>query len=169
MEFLILKMGSTLPSLKSRRGDFEDWIIRGADLRPEEVRVIDVQAGEPLPMPHAGYAAILSGSHSMVTERAPWSERTAEWLRKAVAGGVPMLGICYGHQLLAHAHGGQVADNPGGREFGTMQITLDGAAARDKLLGGLPARIPMHEGHTQSVLSLPPDAMRLAENARDPH
>jgi GMP synthase (glutamine-hydrolysing) len=169
VEFLVLKMGSTLPSLKSRRGDFEDWVIRGADLRPAEVRVIDVLAGEPLPRPPGGCAAILTGSHSMVTERAPWSEQAAEWLRRAVRGGVPVLGICYGHQLLAYAHGGRVADNPLGREFGTVQVTLDGAAATDELLGGLPARIPAHEGHTQSVLSLPPGAVRLAANDWDSH
>src|SRR4030042_4477261 len=89
----------------------------------------------------------------MVTERAPWSEQAAEWLRKAVSGGVPVLGICYGHQLLAYAHGGRVADNPLGREYGTVQVRMGGAAARDELLGGLPASIPVHEGHTQSVLS----------------
>ena len=169
MEFLVLKMGSTIPSLKSRRGDFEDWIIHGADLRPAEARVIDVQAGEPLPRPQSGFAAIVSGSHSMVTERTLWSELGAEWLRNAVAGGVPVLGICYGHQLLAYAHGGRIANNPRGREFGTVQVTLDGAAAADELLGGLPARIPAHEGHTQSVLSLPRGAVGLAANAWDPH
>jgi GMP synthase (glutamine-hydrolysing) len=46
---------------------------------------------------------------------------------------------------------------------------MERAAAGDELLGGLPASIPVHEGHTQSVLALPPGAVRLAANAWDPH
>jgi GMP synthase (glutamine-hydrolysing) len=105
----------------------------------------------------------------MVTERLPWSEQAAEWLREAVSARVPVLGICYGHQLLAYAHGGRVGDNPRGREYGTVQVALDGEAARDRLLGGMPARFPAQEGHTQSVLSLPRGAVRLASNPWDPH
>ncbi|MEZ4555438.1 MAG: gamma-glutamyl-gamma-aminobutyrate hydrolase family protein [Caldilineaceae bacterium] len=50
----------------------------------------------------------MTGSHSMVTDRAAWSERSADWLRAVVAAEWPVLGICFGHQLLAHAWGGVV-------------------------------------------------------------
>jgi len=165
--FLILKMGSTLPSLRDRRGDFEDWVARGAGLSASETRVVDVLAEPALPPLDGAAGVIVTGSHTMVTERQPWSERAAQWLCGAVSGGVPVLGICYGHQLLAHAHGGEVADNPHGREFGTVQIELDAAGRVDALLGVLPAAFAAHEGHTQSVLRLPPGAVRLAANAWD--
>ncbi len=167
MSFLILKMGSTLPALKMRRGDFEDWITRGAGLAEEETRVIDVPSREDLPEPDGALGVFVTGSHTMVTERRDWSERAAEWLRGAVRRGLPVLGICYGHQLLAHAHGGEVADNPRGREFGTVQVALDAAAQSDALLGELPGTFAAHEGHTQSVLRLPPGAVRLASNPWD--
>ena len=60
----------------------------------------------------------------MVSEREPWSERAAEWLREVAQRGIPLLGICYGHQLLAHALGGRVGANPQGREIGTVEVGL---------------------------------------------
>ncbi|WP_438612278.1 glutamine amidotransferase-related protein, partial [Klebsiella variicola] len=47
-------------------------------------------------------------SPAMVTERLPWSEEAAEWLRQAMAIKLPLFGVCYGHQLLAYALGGEV-------------------------------------------------------------
>ena len=52
--------------------------------------------------------------------------------------GLPLFGICYGHQLLAHALGGEVGDNPVGREMGTVGIDLHPEAAHDPLFDGLP-------------------------------
>jgi GMP synthase (glutamine-hydrolysing) len=164
---VILKMGSTLPSLKTRRGDFDDWIISGAGLSRSEVTVIDVPAGDPLPPSDGEAGVIVTGSHTMVTERKDWSERTADWLRDAVSRGLPVLGICYGHQLLAHALGGEVGNNPRGREFGSAEIALEEPAKVDELLGILPERFTASEGHTQSVLKLPKGAVRLASNEWD--
>jgi GMP synthase (glutamine-hydrolysing) len=164
---VILKMGSTLPSLRSRRGDFEDWIIFGASLGAAEIDVVDVPVGAELPPLDGAMGVIVTGSHTMVTERRDWSERAARWLQDVVSRGVAVLGICYGHQLLAHAHGGEIGNNPRGREFGTVQVELDEAGRADSLLGGLPPTFRAHEGHTQSVLRLPPGAVRLASNSWD--
>ena len=110
---------------------------------------------------------VITGSHDMVTERQPWSEQAAAWLPGLVERGIPTLGICYGHQLLAHALGGEVGDNPNGREFGTVTVDLEAEAADDPLLGGLPARLPVQVCHTQSALTLPAGARRLAHGSRD--
>ena len=110
---------------------------------------------------------VITGSHDMVTERQPWSERAAAWLPGLVERGIPTLGICYGHQLLAHALGGEVGDNPNGREFGTVTVELTAEAADDPLLGGLPARLPVQVCHTQSALTLPAGARRLAHGSRE--
>ncbi len=165
--FLILKMGSTLPGLRSRKGDFEDWITAGLGRSAGAPEVIDVAAGAALPHANGHTGVVVTGSHAMVTERRDWSERAADWLREAVARGLPVLGICYGHQLLAHAHGGVVGDNPGGREFGTVDVSLNEAAREDELLAGLPRSIRAHVGHTQSVLRVPGGAVVLASNTRD--
>src|SRR5690606_2484463 len=111
--------------------------------------------------------AVLTGSGAMVTDRLDWSEATAEWLRGAVAAGLPLLGICYGHQLLADALGGRVADHPDGREVGTIEVERLAAADGDALFDAAPARFRAHATHEQSVLELPPGAVALASSAHD--
>ena len=79
-----------------------------------------------------------------------------------------MLGICYGHQLLAHALGGRVDYNPRGREMGTVELELRGDAALDPLFRGLGPRLHAHATHRQSVLEPPRGAEVLARSALDP-
>jgi GMP synthase (glutamine-hydrolysing) len=164
---LIIKTGSTLPGLKSRKGDFENWIIAGMSVGADEVTVVDVTAGEPLP-PNGAYAGVVvTGSHSMVTEHPRWSERAARWLALEIAVETPTLGICYGHQLLGYALGGTVEENPLGWELGTVEITLEDPASRDVLLGGFDSMLKVHASHTQSLTRLPRGAVRLASSSRD--
>ena len=168
-DLYVIKLGSTLPDLAVRMGDFEDWIIRGMGVAREVVVVVDPTRGEALPDPAEVAGAVLSGSHAMVTGNEPWSERTAVWLCDAVALGVPVLGICYGHQLLAYALGGEVGDNPLGHELGTVTTHLTSDAASDPLLGGLGPTITVHASHAQTVLRLPDGATCLATSAMDRH
>ena len=143
--FLILETGQPTPSLR-RYGGFPHWIRVAAGLRADEAVVVNVEQGEPLPACHArdgmGFAGVLiTGSAAMVTERHDWSERSAEWLREAAHAGLPLFGICYGHQLLAHALGGEVGVNPTGREMGTIDLQLHPHADEDPLFKGLPAQL----------------------------
>jgi len=166
---LVVKTGSTLPAIRARRGDFETWIAQGMGLAPDAIDVVDVSTGAALPRPDAPAGIVVTGSSAMVSAREPWSERTGAWLADAVGAGTPVLGICYGHQLLAHALGGRVAKNPRGREIGTIQLRLAPDAKQDALLGALPARTRAHTTHLESVLELPPGARWLAESDADPN
>lgn len=164
--FLILETGQPTPSMR-RHGSFSHWIRVAAGLARDEAMMVDVARGEALPE-RAGFAGVLvTGSAAMVTERLDWSERSAAWLRDAAHAGQPLLGICYGHQLIAHALGGQVGYNPQGREMGTVGIDVHPVAQADPLFTGLPARIPAQVTHLQSVLTPPPGATVLAGNAHD--
>jgi len=167
-KLLVIKCGATLSNLLQRKGDFEDWIVTGTGLDPEDVVIVNVEHDETLPDPETLAGAIITGSHAMVTERRPWSEQTAAWLKSAV-GQVPLLGICYGHQLLGHALGGAVADNPLGREMGMVQVDFTPAAAADKLFNDLPTTITAPVSHQQSLRRLPEGAILLAHSAREPH
>ena len=163
---LILETGRPVPSLR-RQGDFTHWIRVAAGLPAQAVQVCRVSSGEPLPTAGRHAGVVITGSGAMVTDREGWSERSAEWLRAAAARGTPLLGICYGHQLLADALGGEVADNPRGREIGTVPVDLHADAARDPLFAGLPNRFHAHTTHRQTVLRAPADAVVLAHSALD--
>ncbi len=133
------------------------------------MRVVAVFDGESLPAPESPAAVVVTGSSAMLSERAPWSERAAGWLKQAVASGTPVLGICYGHQLLGHALGGEVGPNPRGREMGTVRVDLCAAGCDDALLGSLERPLRVQATHVESLLELPPGATVLAGNAADPH
>jgi GMP synthase (glutamine-hydrolysing) len=164
--FLILETGQPLRTLK-RHGGFSHWIRVAAGLGAHEAVVARIERGDPLPG-RAGFAGIIvSGSPAMVTDRAAWSEQAAAWLREAAHDGQWLLGICYGHQLLAHALGGQVADNPAGRESGTVRIDLHPPAAQDPLFAHLPLDFVAHTSHVQTVLRAPEGATVLARSQRD--
>jgi len=168
---LLIKTGSTIPEM-IEHGDFDELVARGMGLARDALQVVDVEHGAELPDPGAHRGAVITGSAAMVTERLPWSERTARWAAAAVERGLPLLGICYGHQLLADAFGGEVGPNPAGREIGTVEVTLTPAGRADRLLGAV-ARpgepLVVQATHQQSVLRLPPEARLLAQNTVDPH
>jgi GMP synthase (glutamine-hydrolysing) len=166
---LIIRTGQAPENIRARHGDFPHWFRLGAQLMPHQLHVIDVAAGEALPAPHDVSGALITGSAAMVTERAPWSERTAGWIRNAMDVDLPLLGVCYGHQLMAHALGGRVDYLPGGREIGTLPIELLPGAEQDPLAAHLPAKFRAHTTHEQSVLDVPKEAQVLARSARDPH
>jgi GMP synthase (glutamine-hydrolysing) len=163
----IIKVGSTFPFLRSNRGDFEDWILSGMEIPRERAVVLDARNGSRLPEPDGLSGIVVTGSHAQATDHHPWSEQTAHWLGEAVGREIPTLGICYGHQLLAYAMGGEVGDNPRGLDFGTVQLHLTPDAQEDALLGGLPSQVRVQVSHAQSVLRLPDGARRLASSAME--
>ena len=128
---------------------------------------VDVFKQQPLPSAESLSAVVITGSPAMVSERQAWSEQTAEWLASAVDKNIPVLGVCYGHQLLAHALGGRVDANPKGRQIGTVKARLINNSAQDPLIGHLPEIFTAQTSHSQVVLQPPPNAERLATSPLD--
>lgn len=166
---IIFKVGDAVGSLPRESGDFEHWIIDGIGPMQDSIEIIDPRCGDPLPGIADVGGAIITGSGSMVTDRAPWSEDLARWLRTAVPENVPILGICYGHQLLAHALGGEVGYHSLGIEIGTVSVRLSPSAHDDALFADFPDEFLAQAVHRQSVMRLPPGAVLLAGNDFEPH
>ena len=166
---LVIKTGTKPASLAGHPGDYEDWLLDGMGWPRAAAQVVAVHQGETLPPPAHVAGAVITGAATMVTDGDVWIEATAAWLRDAVATGLPVLGICYGHQLLAHALGGAAGWNPNGVEVGVVDVELLEGAAADPLLGSLPASFPACVSHRQSALRLPPGATLLARSVLEPH
>lgn len=166
---LIIKTGSTFPEIIPSLGDFEHWVLACASSLAVNCQVVDVVAGAPLPLAESCSGIIVTGSHAMVTDNFPWSVALEKWLADAVAQSIPVLGICYGHQLLAKALGGVIDYHPKGPEIGCFSIDVTPAASQDALFGQLPQTFQAHLTHHQSVITLPAGAVILARNIFEPH
>jgi GMP synthase (glutamine-hydrolysing) len=168
-KLLILKTGNTVSSLLQRAEDFENWFVAGSGLNRQDFDVVEVFAGARLPAISSYRGIIVTGSPAFVTDRERWSEDSAEFLRLAMAENIPLLGVCYGHQLLAHALGGEVDFHPRGREIGTVEIQLHDAGRKDPLMASLPASFTAQVSHSQTVVKLPDNAVLLAGNEFERH
>ena len=166
---LIIKAGSTVPSVRERRGDFEKWILEAMEWDPREAKVVSVYLEEELPEPTEISAVVVTGSGAMVSAKEAWSEQTTAWLKTCVEQQICTLGICYGHQLLAHALGALVGKNPNGLEIGSIEVQTTDAAKHDLLFSGMPKRLRFQATHQESVLELPSGATLLAKNTLDGH
>jgi GMP synthase (glutamine-hydrolysing) len=93
--------------------------------------------------------------------------RTEEYVRGVVASGIPLLGICFGHQLMAQALGGLVARNPRGRELGTVMLEKLPDADEDALFSGLPRSFAVNTSHVDTVVRPPDSARVLARTDRE--
>jgi GMP synthase (glutamine-hydrolysing) len=121
----------------------------------------DVTAGK-LPPDFAFDGVVVTGSRSSVYWDEPWIDGLVDWVAEAADRGLPILGVCYGHQVLATALGGRVAAMDD-IELGYREIERIGA---DPLLADLDDPFIAFETHSDRVVELPPDATLLAKNDR---
>jgi len=168
----IMVTGEPLKSVLRAHGSFVEQIRRtvgGAWHGPWDV--VDARAafvaGAAL-LPADGFAGVVvSGSHASLTEGLPWMATATRWLRHALDIGKPVLGLCFGHQLLGHVMGGEVLRRDTGPEYGTVPLEMVEA---DELLGPVPATPPrVNMLHEDSVVGLPQGAVVLARTAHEPH
>ena len=164
--FLILETGQPVASMR-RHGNFPHWIRVAAGLEREDAVVANVERGDALPR-RRGLRRRDRHRLGGDGHRASRLERAFGRLAaRSRARRLPLFGICYGHQLLAHALGGEVGDNPAGREMGTIDLELHPHAADDPLFAGLPLRFPAQATHLQTVLRAPEGATVLAQSTQD--
>ncbi|HTP28595.1 MAG TPA: gamma-glutamyl-gamma-aminobutyrate hydrolase family protein [Anaeromyxobacteraceae bacterium] len=162
---LILQAGSAPSPVRARFGDYPHWFARLMGFRVELSVVRPYERA--LPFSGRFHGILMTGSPRSVLEPEPWMERTAAYLIDA-ARTRPVLGVCFGHQLLAIALGARVEKNPRGPEAGTAVIHLTRAGTRDPLFAGLPLEFPVQQTHEDHVSELPPGATLLAKNGFSP-
>jgi GMP synthase (glutamine-hydrolysing) A subunit len=116
-----------------------------------------------LPKTPVGYdRVILSGSGTSAMEDAPWIERLHEFVAQTLDSGLPLLGVCYGHQTMARVVAGrQVCRKAATHEIGWTEIELDQKA---KLFEGLSRKFYTFSSHYDEVATLPSGFKSLAHS-----
>ncbi|WP_281194761.1 type 1 glutamine amidotransferase [Halorubrum sp. F4] len=107
---------------------------------------------------------VITGSRSSVYWDEPWIPKLVDYVAEAADDGVPILGVCYGHQVLAEALGGRVAGMDG-FEIGYNTVRHRG----DDLFEDVPESFTVFTTHGDAVVDLPPGATLLAENEHGVH
>ena len=115
-----------------------------------------------------GNGVVVTGSAGPVYEEKSWIPSLIDFLGKAHERSSWILGVCFGHHALAVALGGEVKENPRGREMGTVRIYLTEAGKGSPLFEGFRSGDPVNLVHRTHVSRLPDGAERLAFNRMTP-
>ncbi len=149
---VVLDFGSQYSQLITRR-------VREAQVYCEMLP-FDAPAAQALALQPRGI--ILSGGPNSVYE--PGAPQLPDWVLES---GLPVLGICYGMQLLAHALGGKVSSSSH-REYGPAQITVTAEAGDDGIFAGLPRELDVWMSHGDRIEAMPPGFVSIAKSGNSP-
>ncbi len=153
----ILVCGHTPEEMAESHGDygqrFQEYL--GVDSFDYQVYfVVDNQFPENV---HTADAWLLTGSKHGVYEDHDWIKPLEQFVRDAYAADIPLVGICFGHQLLAQALGGKVEKFDGGWATGRMEYTMD-----ESVVGLSDAAVLAW--HQDQVVEKPPEATVVGSN-----
>ncbi len=160
----VLLMNTDRSAFAQRHPDDAQKVITALQaVRPHwAYRTWAARDGELPPDPLAADAWVLTGSVASVTQPEPWMERTADALRQRHAAGRALVGLCFGHQLIAQALGGAVGLNAGGFRLGVADTAL---AAQEAWMDPPLPHLSLFAAHEDQVQQPPPGARVLGGNA----
>lgn len=121
----------------------------------------EVTLGEMPASPEECDAYVVTGSPRGVYDDDPWIADLSSFIRAAYAAGRKLVGICFGHQILAHALGGRAIKADAGWGVGLKQFHV---FAEQPWMDGQSGSCSLYFVHQDQVVELPPGAQRLAGN-----
>ena len=143
-------------------GDYEDMFRRlFAGHQEVEVMAFDAVNGELPADPSEADAWLTTGSRHSVNEEEPWIRDLEEFVRKVAVAGVPFVGICFGHQLIAKALGGSVVKSDRGWGVGVQEVEVNPDL-------GLGVSYRVLTSYEDQVATLPPGGEILGWNEHCP-
>lgn len=165
MDLGILETGAPPADLKTRFGSYGDMFrqLLGPAYR---YSYYDVRAGRLPEAADRHDAYLITGSASGVYDGDPWIDSLKTFIQ-ALSGRTPLVGICFGHQIMAEAYGGRVTKSPKGWGAGLHSYDIKRRAAW--MNSDPETRLSIPVSHQDQIIELPQDANVLAASEFTPY
>ncbi|HIP23884.1 MAG TPA: type 1 glutamine amidotransferase [Rhodobacteraceae bacterium] len=163
MKIGILETGHLSDTLKAKYGRYPAFFERlvAPHLPEAEFFAVAIVDGEVAESPEQADGWIITGSRSGAYESEPWIPQLEAFLRECLALRIPVVGICFGHQILAQAMGGKVENSAKGWGFGIHEYAL---MARPAWLAQIPQNFAIPAIHQDQVVEVPKGAQVFAKS-----
>ena len=156
MKLTIIQPTDVPEPLRQRFGPYNAMFHRMFEPAGFEFETIKLADGQPLPDPASLESVLITGSSAGVYDtHYAWMEPLRQFIRGAYASKTPMLGICFGHQIVADALGGDVRKSEKGWGLGRHVYAVKSRPAH---VGGQLPEFAIACSHQDQVIAPPPDA-----------
>ena len=161
-KIVILSAGPGLPEIVQLHGHSSEWIPDFLSSYDLDFTIKNVYKNDKCSIDD-GYAWIITGSKHSVYENIPWIDDLVDFVKCLIKHNKPILGICFGHQIIAKSLGADVVKNPLGWELGAYNINLTSSGSTHKLFSGINNNDIVYESHQDIVVNLPSNVNILAD------
>lgn len=168
MKLTIVQTGEVPESLRARFGPYSPMFSRMFDSAGGGFRYETVVAygADPLPDPRRLEGILITGSAAGVYDDLPWLEPLRGFIRAAYSARTPMLGICFGHQIMADALGGDVRQSEKGWGLGRHRYDV---VARPGFMADAAESLAIACSHQDQVIAPPPTAQVILASSFTPN
>ena len=160
-KIVILSAGPGLPEIVDKYGHSSEWIPNILSNHNIEFIVRNVYQDD-FGNINEGDGWIITGSKYSVYDDIPWISKLKKYIHELIDNKKYILGICFGHQILASCLGADVSKNPKGWELGSYKISLNEKGLDHLLLKNISQNEVVYESHQDIVCNMPGSLIELA-------
>ena len=161
--FEIISCGPGLPEINQVHGRSCDWIYEIIKNKISQIKIVNIYENS-LPSLSENSVWIILGSRYSVYDQIEWIDLFKNHIQKGIDNKIPMLGICFGHQILSDVLGAEVGNNDKGWEIGSSTVSLTDAGQKSLLFKGFKDSFLVYESHHDTAINLPSNVDILAQN-----
>ena len=153
-KIIVIETGTMAEEFESKHGDYPSMFARLLGEQGLNLEVCRVVRGDDIPALESADGFLITGSRHGVYDNLPWMEPLKTFIQSCAQKHVPIIGICFGHQIMAEALGGKVVKSEKGWGLGPSTYTV----TNKNLLTDAPDTLTINAIHQDQVVKKPADA-----------